>query len=275
MKLATVRTPDSTSAARVDGDTVTLIDDHIDLGSLLRTEGWHDLATASTGPQQPVSEVEFAPPVTDPGKILCVGLNYRGHIEEMGRELPEHPTLFAKFSETLTGPRDTVDLVPDAPDMDWEGELALVIGREVRKSSEADAADAVAGYTIANDISMRDWQYRSSQWLQGKFWERSTPVGPVLVTADEFDPSGARLTTTVNDEVMQDHALSDLLFTPAYLVSYISQAITLRPGDMILTGTPGGVGRAREPQVFLTGGDVVAVAIDGIGATRTAITPAG
>jgi acylpyruvate hydrolase len=130
----------------------------------------------------------------------------------------------------------------------------------------------VAGYTVANDISMRAWQFRTKEWLQGKVCEGSTPVGPVLATPDEVDFEHARLTTMVNDSVMQDHSIGDLLFTPAYLVSYISTMVTLHPGDIVLTGTPGGVGRARTPQVFLRPGDRVTVTIDGIGSTHTTIT---
>ncbi len=263
-------------AARLDGDTYTEIGAYSDLGALLAEENWRDIAAAAEGPQVPASEAELAAVVPDPSKVLCVGLNFRSHIEEMGRELPEYPTVFAKFADTLTGPGDSVDYVGDDAQMDWEGELVVVVGRTAYQVDEAGAADCIAGYTVADDISMRGWQYRSTEWLQGKIWARSTPVGPVMVTPDEFDPRNATLHTTVNGETMQKHGLSDLLFEPAHLVSYLSTMLPLRPGDLILTGTPGGVGRARTPEVYLKAGDVVEVAIDGIGVVSNAIvTPDG
>jgi acylpyruvate hydrolase len=206
--------------------------------------------------------------------VLCVGLNYRSHIEEMGRDLPEYPTLFAKFAETLTGPNDPVVAVEEDKELDWEGELVVVIGRTADRVSEADAPQYIAGYTAANDISMRGYQFRTKEWLQGKIWARSTPIGPVLVTADDVDLDTATLRTTVNGATMQQHAIADLLFKPAYLVSYLSTILPLRPGDLILTGTPGGVGRARTPRVYLEPGDVVEVSIDGIGTLHTPIAAA-
>jgi acylpyruvate hydrolase len=209
--------------------------------------------------------------VPTPSKVLCVGLNYKSHIQEMGRDLPSHPTMFAKFADTLTGPNDPVEAVAEDPELDWEGELVVVIGRTAYKVSEEEAGDYIAGYTVANDISMRGWQFRTMEWLQGKIWGASTPVGPVLVTADAFDPTAATLRTTVNGEVMQEHSTGDLLFTPTRLVSYLSTILPLRPGDLILTGTPGGVGRARDPQVYLQAGDIVEVTIEGIGTLSTPI----
>ncbi|WP_345600551.1 fumarylacetoacetate hydrolase family protein, partial [Thermocatellispora tengchongensis] len=167
---------------------------------------------------------------------------------EMGRELPAYPTVFAKFADTLTGPADAVAAVPEDPDLDWEGELAVVIGRTAYRVGEGEAGKHIAGYAAANDISMRGWQARTQEWLQGKIWARSTPVGPVMVTADEFDPAQATLRTTVNGQTMQEHPVADLLFKPAQLVAYLSTILPLRPGDLILTGTPGGVGKGRTPQ---------------------------
>lgn len=194
-----------------------------------------------------------------------MGLNYASHIQEMGRDLPSHPTLFAKYAETLTGPNDPVTAVAEDPELDWEGELVIVVGSEAYRVSEEEAAGHIAGYSMANDISMRGWQFRTKEWLQGKMWNRSTPVGPVMVTPDEFDHRTSTLRTRVNGEIMQKHSIGDLVFPPEHLVSYISTMIPLKPGDIILTGTPGGVGRARDPQVFLKPGDVVEVEIDGIG----------
>lgn len=272
MKLATLRTTDgATAAARLDGGVYTEIEGFPDLGSLLGQEDWGQLARTASGPQHQAGTVGLAPVVPHPSKVLCVGLNYRSHIQEMGRDLPSHPTMFAKFADTLTGPADPVEAVAEDPELDWEGELVVVIGRTAYKVTEAEAADYIAGYTVANDISMRGWQFRTKEWLQGKIWAASTPVGPVVVTAEEFDPATATLTTTVNGQVMQEHSTGDLLFTPAFLVSYLSTILPLRPGDLILTGTPGGVGRARDPQVYLAAGDVVKVEIEGIGTLSTPI----
>ena len=281
MRLATLRLPspaDSggpTSAAVIDADRGggALIEGVPDIGALLLLPDWKDRAAAASthGNRVDGSGIRLAQPVLAPRKVICVGLNYRSHILEMGRDLPSYPTLFAKFAETLTGPTDDVRFVDEDPELDWEGELTIVIGKRGRRITEETALEHVAGYTVANDISMRGWQFRTKEWLQGKVWEASTPVGPVVATPDELDLGSARLTTTVNGEIMQDHSVGDLLFSPAHLVSYISTMVTLEPGDLVLTGTPGGVGRARSPQVFLRPGDRVKVTIDGIGSTDTTI----
>ena len=271
MKLATLRTDGTTTAARLDGDTYTEIAGYADVGALLAQPDWRDIASAAEGAQRKADAVELETLVPNPSKVLCVGLNYRSHIEEMGRDLPEYPTLFAKFADTLTGPNDPVAAVEEDKELDWEGELVVVIGRTAERVSEADAPDCIAGYAAANDISMRGYQFRTKEWLQGKIWARSTPIGPVLVTADEIDLDTATLRTTVNGATMQQHAIADLLFGPAHLVSYLSTILPLRPGDLILTGTPGGVGRARTPRVYLEPGDVVEVSIDGIGTLHTPI----
>lgn len=268
MKLATLHDAGTTTAAVAVAEGYAVIDGVADVGDLLRDPDWRAVAertAAAAGRVVPAEEAAPAQLVTRPGKVVCVGLNYKSHILEMGRDLPSYPTLFAKFAQTLTGPYDDVVAVAEDPELDWEGELVVVIGSSARGVSEAEAESHIAGYTIANDVSMRAWQFRTKEWLQGKIWEGSTPLGPVLSTPDEVDLAGARLVTTVNGAVMQDHSIGDLLFTPAHLVSYVSTMITLDPGDVILTGTPGGVGRAREPQVFLRPGDVVSVEIDGIG----------
>lgn len=269
MKLATLVQDGGTTAAVETPAGWVPVDGAADVGALLADPSWRSRASAAAG--EPVAEPVFAQLVTRPGKVVCVGLNYRSHILEMGRDLPAHPTLFAKFADTLTGPYADVEAVPEDPELDWEGELVVVIGSSVRRASEAEAEAAIAGYSIANDVSMRAWQFRTVEWLQGKMWEASTPVGPVLVTPDELDLGTSRLTTRVNDEVMQDHALADLVFGPAALVAYVSTMTTLHPGDVLLTGTPGGVGRARDPQVYLRAGDVVEVAVDGIGSIRNRI----
>ena len=167
-----------------------------------------------------------------PGKILCAGLNYRALILEMGRELPEPPTLFAKYPEALVGPFDNIELPSVSNAVDWEGEMAIVIGRKARHVSEQEAGDYIAGYSILNDVSMRDYQYRTLQWLQGKTFENSTPFGPYLVTQDEWTP-GPVMRTTVDDEVVQEVSTGDLVFSPEKLIAYISTILTLNPGDVI------------------------------------------
>jgi acylpyruvate hydrolase len=271
MKLATLRTGRSTAAARLDGDVFTEIEGYPDLGALLAEADWRRLAENASGPTHEAAHAQLETLVPNPSKVLCVGLNYKSHIQEMGRDLPSHPTMFAKFADTLTGPNDPVEAVAEDPELDWEGELVVVIGKTARKVSEEDAGQYIAGYAAANDISMRGWQFRTKEWLQGKIWAASTPVGPVMVTADEFDPATATLRTTVNGQTMQEHGIGDLLFTPTFLVSYLSTILPLRPGDIILTGTPGGVGRARNPQVYLKSGDLVEVEIDGLGKLSTKI----
>ncbi|SDL32641.1 acylpyruvate hydrolase [Nocardioides sp. YR527] len=276
MKLATIRTNSGHRAVRVDGETAVEIDSAhgADVGELLSREDWREIAAAADGPQHAWAELDLAPLVPSPGKVVCVGLNYRTHILEMGRDLPEYPTLFAKFADTLTGPNDDIEAPEEDEQLDWEAELTIVIGAEVRHADETSAAAAIAGFTVANDVSMRSFQFRTKEWLQGKMWERSTPLGPVLVTGDEWKPSG-RIWTTVNGEKMQEAATDDLVHGPAALVAYISTITTLRPGDIILTGTPGGVGHARKPPRYLQAGDVVEVGIEGIGELRNRVVKAG
>ncbi|WP_433475748.1 fumarylacetoacetate hydrolase family protein [Spirillospora sp. CA-142024] len=267
MKIATVRTPEGTRAARLDEDGYVLLDAP-DAGTLLEREDWADAAASAKGAPLSLDATALAPVVPRPGKIFCVGLNYRKHILEMGRDLPEHPTLFAKFADALIGPADDIRLAPESSAVDWEAELTVVIGRTVRRASEPDAEAAIAGFTVMNDVTMRDWQFRTKEWLQGKTFEGTTPLGPVLVTPDEL-PGGVRpaldLTCRVNGEVMQQADTSELVFDPVQLIRYASTVITLRPGDVIATGTPGGVGHARKPPRYLADRDVVITEIEGIG----------
>ena len=189
--------------------------------------------------------------VPAPGKIVCVGLNYRNHIQEMGRELPEYPTLFAKFAEALIGPHDDI-VVPEyaAAQLDWEAELAVVIGKTGLPGRRGRRRRGyIAGYSVINDVTMRDYQYRTLQWFQGKTFEETTPFGPFLVTDDDARAPGSR--PVVDGEVMQSATTDDLVFSPAKLVAYISHIVTLNPGDVITTGTPGGVGHARKPARYI------------------------
>lgn len=264
MKLATIRVEGAgTRAVRIDGGVATEIDGVADVGELLARGGLEAARTAE-GLQHEIAVLDFATLVPAPSKVICVGLNYRAHVTEMKREMPPHPTLFTKFADSLLGARDDIVRPPEAGFMDWEGELVIVIGREIRRARGAEAEAAIAGYSIANDISMRDWQYQTTQWLPGKAWSDSTPIGPVLATPEEI-PFQARITTSVDGELKQEGEIHDLVHGPVALVEYISTFTRLRPGDLILTGTPSGVGHAREPQEQLTPGQTVTVRIDGIG----------
>jgi acylpyruvate hydrolase len=266
VKLATIRTAASTRAVRVEDNGYVDLG-VADVGELLGQDDWRARATAE-GTTYPLDGADFAPVVTRPGKILCVGLNYRNHILEMGRDLPEYPTLFAKFADALIGANDDIALPPESSAVDWEAELAIVIGRTVRRADEQQAAAAIAGFTVLNDVTMRDFQYRTMQWLQGKTFEATTPLGPVVVTPDEL-PGGVRpaltMTAAVDGEIVQKADTSDLVFDPVALVRYVSTITTLRPGDIIATGTPGGVGHARKPPRYLTDGAVLVTEIKGIG----------
>jgi acylpyruvate hydrolase len=270
MKYATVRKGDGTHAARVEGDVLVELR-FADVGEMLRSGAHlHDDAQPRTGVEQAVDSADLAPVVLEPGKIVCVGANYADHIAEMGREPPEFPTLFAKYTDALVGAREVIVMPVVSERVDWEAELTVVIGRDVRHANDQHAAAAIAGFTIANDISMRDWQNRTVEWLQGKTFEHSTPVGPFLVTPDELGGSAPDLEITCEvDGVRRQHSrTSDLVFGPAAIVAYISEIVTLRPGDLILTGTPGGVGHGMDPPVYLRSGQVVRTAIEGIGELR-------
>jgi acylpyruvate hydrolase len=263
MRLATIRTGGGTAAVRVDGDTAVEVGVR-DVGALLAGPGWRERAAAADGPRHVVGALDYAPVVPRPGKIVCVGLNYRTHIQEMGRELPAYPTLFAKFAEALIGPYDDLVLPAESDAVDWEAELAVVIGRPARHADEVGARAAIAGYAVLNDVSMRDWQFRTGEWLQGKTFEASTPFGPHLVTIDEVAPD-AEIVCEVDGEVVQSARISDLVFGPVELIRYISTILTLNPGDVIVTGTTGGVGHARKPPRYLHPGQKLSTRIAGIG----------
>lgn len=272
MKLATMRTADGTRAVRIEGDD--LIDLGVaDLGDFLALPNWQDAAAAATQVVGSASSAEYATLVAKPSKVVCVGLNYATHITEMGRPLPEYPTLFHKFSDTLIGAGDDIARPEETEEFDWEAELVVVIGKPVRRATGAEAEAAIAGFTVMNDVTCRDWQFRTREWTQGKNWDATTPVGPVLVTPDEVGGvrPALRITTTVDGELMQDDNTGDLVHDPVHLVEYVSTMIRLNPGDMIASGTPGGVGHARKPPVYLQVGQEVSCAIEGIGAVTNKV----
>lgn len=276
MKLATVRMLDGTTAAvRVDDEQLV----HLgapDLGQFLAAPDWAARAAEANRPVREVRGAAYAPVVPHPGKIVCVGLNYRNHILEMGRDLPAYPTLFSKYADSLVGANDDIVKPPETDAFDWECELALVIGSTVRRATGTDAEDAIAGFAVLNDVTCRDWQFRTKEWLQGKSWEATTPLGPYLVTPDEL-PGGVRpalaISTHIDGETVQEDNTSDLLFDPVALVEYVSVMTTLRPGDVIATGTPGGVGHARKPARYLEVDQVMTTEIAGLGRCENCIVP--
>lgn len=223
-----------------------------------------------------VEDLTFGPCVTDPGKIICIGLNYRRHAEETGMAIPEYPILFNKFNNTLTGHDSEVPLPRTSHKVDYEAELGIVIGRTAKYVVEEEALDYVFGYCAANDLSARDLQMRTSQWLAGKSCDKFSPIGPYLVTADEVgDPNQLDIQCTVNGELRQNSNTSDMIFNCKQIVSYVSQCMTLSPGDIILTGTPEGVvmGYPAEEQIYLQAGDVITVQIEKLGAiTNTMVS---
>jgi acylpyruvate hydrolase len=233
-----------------------------------------DALREAAGAASPVAveEVELLPVVPRPEKIFCLGLNYRGHAEETGHELPSYPVLFGKFADSLIGPFAKIVKPPESSAVDFEAELVVVIGRKARRLRVEEALDAVAGYTIANDVSMRDFQRRSHQWLQGKTWPETTPIGPHLVSGDEIDDARCLdIRLTLNGEEMQSSNTERMIFDVATAVSTISEFTPLNPGDLILMGTPEGIGARRDPPVFLEAGDVVGVEIEGVGAIENEV----
>lgn len=212
-------------------------------------------------------EVTFLNPIDRPGKIVCVGLNYLDHCRETNTPPPERPLLFSKFTTSINDPTgDIVWAGALTREVDFEAELAVIIGRRCRNAGETEALDYVAGYTAANDVSARDLQMGDGQWVRGKSLDTFCPLGPVMVTADEIgDPQRLAIRSTLNGQVMQNSHTSEMIFPVAALIAFCSQAFTLEPGDVLLTGTPHGVGFVREPQVYMQNGDVVVVEIEGIG----------
>ncbi|MBA2455917.1 MAG: fumarylacetoacetate hydrolase family protein [Nocardioidaceae bacterium] len=266
MRFATLRTTEGLRAVRIEEDEAFGLD-FADVGALLASgPRWRQVAAVGGTTLGSLDAYDLGPLVPLPRKIICVGLNYASHIQEMGRELPAHPTIFAKYARALIGARDPIMLPAVSDKVDWEVELAVVVGQPVRRADEAAARDAIAGSTILNDVSVRDWQFRTNQFLQGKTFESTTPLGPTLVTTDEIDfADGLEVRCEVDGETMQTGNTSDLLFPPVELVRYLSTIFTLDPGDIIATGTPSGVGAGRTPEVYLRSGQTVRTTIEGLG----------
>lgn len=262
-------------AAVVDDTVVPLADELGDVATLdeLVAAGpaaWSRASEAAqrlAGQGSAVAEVELDAPLASPSKVICVGLNYRDHAVEADLELPESPLLFAKLRSTLIGHGQAiVHPEGESEKVDWEAELATIVGRRLRDADPVTALEAVFGYTVANDVSARDVQFADGQWMRGKSFDTFCPLGPWVVTADEYgDPGDRRLSATVNGETMQDSSTAQMVFGVGEILSYISRFATLEPGDLVLTGTPAGVGGFRNPPLFLWPGDRVEIFVEGIG----------
>jgi acylpyruvate hydrolase len=254
---------------------------YADVGALLRAgdEGLEraDDAVNGGGREVRYDAQDLRRPVLSPGAVFCVGLNYRSHLEEMAMELPQAPTIFTKLPRALTDPYAPVRIPAAAASrLDYEGELAVVIGRRGRDIAPGSGWAHVAGMTVLNDVSMRDYQMRSMQWFAGKSWQGSTPVGPAVVLASEAGSlDEMELTVSLNGEVRQHGRVDDLLFDVDALVCDLSRIVELEPGDIIATGTPGGVGEAMDPKGYIRDGDVVEVSITGVGSVRNQFEVAG
>ncbi|MFB6801237.1 fumarylacetoacetate hydrolase family protein [Peribacillus butanolivorans] len=213
-----------------------------------------------------LSEVKFLPPIAQPEKIICVGLNYIDHCKETGMEPPASPVIFSKYANAIVGHNDVIEIPINSKEVDFEAELAIVIGKKAKNVSEEEANDYVFGYTIMNDISARDLQFQDGQWSRGKTADTFAPIGPVVVTHDEVgDPHELAISLELNGEMMQDSNTSNLIFTVPQIISFLSQSMTLKPGDLIATGTPPGVGMGRNPKVWLKNGDRMKISIERIG----------
>ena len=274
MKLIGIRTGRRVEVAVQIGDRVTPIaevgDFYADLDASLEQAG------KVTDGELPLAEVELAPPVPPSARVICIGLNYRAHAAEGGFTPPEHPTVFGRWVASLTAGGTAAPVPANEPGLDWEGEVAAVVGRQLTDVDEPTAAAGVLGYATFNDLTARTAQKLTAQWTLGKNGDRSGPMGP-LITADEVgDPAdGLRVVTRVNGETVQDGNTRDMIFGVGELLSRISRTFTLFPGDVIATGTPEGVGYVRTPPWLLQPGDVVEVEIDRLGVLRTPIVAAG
>jgi 2-keto-4-pentenoate hydratase/2-oxohepta-3-ene-1,7-dioic acid hydratase in catechol pathway len=223
-------------------------------------------AASATRARIPLDSVRLAPPILRPLKFLAVGLNYADHVAEAGLETPKLPTIFNKQSTCVAGPTDPVHMPRVSSALDYEGELGFVVGRRCRHVSREHAHEVIAGYLVVNDVSVRDWQLRIPTWTMGKSFDTHGPIGPWITTADEVgDPHALRVRTWVNGELRQDSSTKNLIFDCFAIVEHLSTAFTLEPGDVVATGTPGGVGVAMKPPRLLSIGDVVRVEIDGLG----------
>ena len=266
MRFATLKVDGKEAWGIVEGDEILLIDEEPSLLDAIKNATLSKVKASAGARRIAVADADWLPLITAPGKIFCVGLNYENHRKETGRAVVDNPTIFTRFADSQTGHLKPIVMPPESDKLDYEGELAVVIGRGGRRIAAADALDHVAGYSCYNDGSIRDWQNHSIQFIPGKNWPETGAFGPWLVTPDEFGPLGPqRLQTRLNGQVMQDAVLADMIFSVARIIEYCSTFTPLSAGDVIVSGTPGGVGAKRDPQVFMKEGDTVEVEIDGIG----------
>jgi len=253
---------DAWNALGGDGSTVR---------ELLASGSVEEVRTAAeSAPTVPLADIELLPPVPDPDKIVCIGLNYRSHAAEAGIDPPETPTFFAKFRNALAPPGTTVPLPAASGKVDFEAEVAFVIGRECHDVETDEARSYVAGYMLFNDLSARDLQFATPQWMPGKVFDGSAPCGPALVTPEEGEVDGSiSFSLELNGEVMQDASTDDLIFGFPELVAHLSRLMTLEPGDVVSTGTPSGVGSTRDPRVWLKAGDEIVISSPTLGRLET------
>jgi 2-keto-4-pentenoate hydratase/2-oxohepta-3-ene-1,7-dioic acid hydratase in catechol pathway len=277
MKFVSFKAGDRCSYGVMSGDSIQEPDDaylrqHPDLRSAIAADKLTSLEAGGRGEKHTAANVDFLPPIPNPDKVLCVGANYRPHIEEMGRKIPDYPVVFVRFPGSQSGHEQAIIRPSVSKSFDFEGELAVVIGKRARHVQRADAFDCIAGYSCFMDGSVRDWQNHTMQFTGGKNFHRSGAMGPFLVTRDEIqDPTSLSLTTRVDGEVMQQGDISDLVFDIPALIEYCSTFAELLPGDVIATGTPGGVGAARTPPRWLEAGNLVEVEVSGLGTLRNAV----
>jgi 2-keto-4-pentenoate hydratase/2-oxohepta-3-ene-1,7-dioic acid hydratase in catechol pathway len=247
--------------------------DRISVRELIEGEMLRDLAERLEGSDVgPIANAELLPPLPDPDKIICIGLNYRSHAAEAGIDPPEQPTFFAKFRNALAAPAAAVQLPAASEKVDYEAEVAFVVGRRCREVDPEDALEAIAGYTLLNDLSARDLQFATPQWMPGKVFDGSAPCGPALVTPDEAGaPDAISFALDLNGERMQEGSTADLIFSIGELLARLSRLMTLEPGDIVSTGTPAGVGSVRKPRVWLKPGDEIVISSPTLGELRTTI----
>lgn len=272
MKIARIRYDECVHLARIESGTAILLQQESDhpAADVLREAlaAGVNLQTAD-GTAVSLTDCDLLAPVSNPSKFLGVGLNYADHAAESGMELPSEPTLFVKTTNSIIGPGDTIVLDSGtSAEVDFEVELAFVVGRRARDVSEGSADEYLLGYTICNDVTARDAQFSDGQWTRSKSFDTFAPIGPWIVSTADVDIDDIRLTTRINDELLQDGSTSELVFSPSQLVAYITQFMTLEAGDVITTGTPPGVGFARTPPRFLTSGDEIVMEVEGIGVLR-------
>ncbi len=266
LRFATCTAGGRSFAALIEEDRAIPLRETPELGPWTGCDVLRDPPLVPVDEAVPLDGLRLLPVVPNPGKIVCLGTNYQAHADEMGRDRPSYPVFFTKFASALVAHGDPIVKPPESDQVDYEAELAVVIGRRGRRIPVGSALEHVAGYTVANDVSMRDFQRRTHQWLQGKAWDRSTALGPYLVTPDEVgDVAALAIRLELNGEEMQSSSTSLLIFDVPTIVSTLSEFCTIEPGDVILTGTPGGVGSKREPPVFLQPGDRVRVEIERVG----------